>query len=194
MPPKDKDTGKLAFAGFVADGVPKWALVLMVLFAGLVVTAGLYLTVVAKPGEQLVTLKQANDALQANIDEYGRHMGEKPESEVLLMDDVRGQLVVQSYADACLLLVRTTAKGMKSKLVSDLARGDLAELHLMPVVEAAGGSCLNPHPGQFKTWSVPQGGCAVQVWRQWPDGCTHWQYFDACSGAWGGINWTTCNH
>jgi len=57
------------------------------------------------------------------------------------------------------------------------------------------GRCLNPHPGQFRFWYGQQDGCIVQVWRQWPDGCTHFQWFNNCSKSWDPqIYWTYCVH
>jgi hypothetical protein len=57
------------------------------------------------------------------------------------------------------------------------------------------GRCLNPHPGPFRTWNGQQNGCFVQIWRQWEDGCTHYQWYNACSGTPAGpITWTYCVH
>jgi hypothetical protein len=57
------------------------------------------------------------------------------------------------------------------------------------------GRCLNPHPGQFRFWNGQQNGCLIQVWRQWPDGCTHFEWFNTCSQVWDPqIYWTFCVH
>jgi hypothetical protein len=63
------------------------------------------------------------------------------------------------------------------------------------------GRCLNPHPGEFKTWNGQVNGCQVQVWRQWPDGCLHAQWYDSCNGSWDTdpagnprVTWTCCVH
>lgn len=64
------------------------------------------------------------------------------------------------------------------------------------------GKCLNPHPGQFTaTDGQTKGDCWVQVWRRWPDGCTHWQWFDRCNKKWDAdtagrprVTWTCCVH
>ena len=61
--------------------------------------------------------------------------------------------------------------------------------------------CQDPHPGQFRTWNGQQNGCWIQVWRGWPDGCQHYQWFNSCNGYWD-INpngsprvfWTCCVH
>ena len=57
------------------------------------------------------------------------------------------------------------------------------------------GRCLNPHPGPFRSWPGQQNGCLVQVWRQWQDGCTHFQWANNCNGSWDPqIYWTYCVH
>jgi hypothetical protein len=57
------------------------------------------------------------------------------------------------------------------------------------------GRCWNPHPGPFRSWNGMQNGCLIQVWRQWQDGCTHFQWFNTCYNAWDPqINWTYCVH
>lgn len=63
----------------------------------------------------------------------------------------------------------------------------------------AQGTCQNPHPGNFR-WSYGgQNGCWVQVWRQFTDGCTHYQWFNTCGNYWAlnpdgspQIFWTYC--
>jgi hypothetical protein len=67
-----------------------------------------------------------------------------------------------------------------------------------------GGRCLNPHPGQFQQWvggTAPGNTCVVQIWRRWPEGCTHWQWFNKCNNIWDAdqfgnarVNWTCCVH
>jgi hypothetical protein len=50
------------------------------------------------------------------------------------------------------------------------------------------------HPWQFHTWWGPANGCWAPLYRQWNDGCTHYQMFNACSGQWDPrITWTFCN-
>lgn len=57
------------------------------------------------------------------------------------------------------------------------------------------GRCWNPHPGPFRTWIGQQNGCFVQNWRQWQDGCTHFQWFNSCANQWDPqIYWTYCVH
>lgn len=63
------------------------------------------------------------------------------------------------------------------------------------------GRCVDPHPGPFKSWYGEKNGCWVAVWRQWPDGCTHYQWFNACNNYWDvypngapKVYWTNCVH
>lgn len=62
--------------------------------------------------------------------------------------------------------------------------------------------CLNPHPGNnFQSWNGTQNGCWLQVWRRWPEGCTHYQWFNTCYNVWDNnpdgspkVTWTCCVH
>jgi len=51
-----------------------------------------------------------------------------------------------------------------------------------------------PHPWPFRSWWGPANGCWAPFYRQWNDGCTHYQMFNTCSGQWDPrITWTFCN-
>jgi len=61
--------------------------------------------------------------------------------------------------------------------------------------------CLNPHPGNFQSWVGSVNGCWQQVWRRWPEGCTHFQWYNTCYNVWDTnpdgsprITWTCCVH
>jgi len=63
------------------------------------------------------------------------------------------------------------------------------------------GRCQSPHPGNFSQSNGERKGCWVQVYRQWPDGCKQYQWFDSCYGVWDKnpngtekITWEVCNH
>ena len=60
---------------------------------------------------------------------------------------------------------------------------------------AQAGFCVNPHPGQFRYWwGPPIDQCNSPMYRQFADGCTHYQVYNRCANAWDGrINWTVCN-
>ncbi|HXB53295.1 MAG TPA: hypothetical protein VN461_00800 [Vicinamibacteria bacterium] len=70
----------------------------------------------------------------------------------------------------------------------------------VPVQAGCQGRCMNPHPGNFNSWFGTRNGCFVQVWRQWPDRCTHYQWYNSCTGYWDSdmngprIYWTCCVH
>jgi len=55
-------------------------------------------------------------------------------------------------------------------------------------------SCLNPHPGAFRYWwASPVDQCNSPMYRQFPDGCIHYQLYNRCANAWDSrIIWTTC--
>jgi len=56
------------------------------------------------------------------------------------------------------------------------------------------GTCLNPHPGQFRYWwGAPHDQCNSPMYRQFTDGCTHYQLYNRCANAWDSrITWTKC--
>ncbi len=64
---------------------------------------------------------------------------------------------------------------------------------VVPAISAQG-NCVNPHPGQFRYWwGQPIDSCNSPMYRQFPDGCTHYQVYNRCANAWDSrISWTTC--
>ncbi len=63
------------------------------------------------------------------------------------------------------------------------------------------GRCTSPHPGPFRSWNGDRNGCWLAIWRQWADGCTHYQWYNTCNGAWDSnpdgspkVWWTCCVH
>lgn len=63
------------------------------------------------------------------------------------------------------------------------------------------GRCLDPHPGTFRSWYGETRGCWIQVWREFQDGCKHYQWFNKCGGFWDAnpngtprVYWTDCRH
>jgi hypothetical protein len=63
------------------------------------------------------------------------------------------------------------------------------------------GRCLNPHPGSFSVRNEQVNQCIYKVWRIFPDGCVHFQFFDACRNTWDvnpdgtpRLTWTRCIH
>ena len=62
-------------------------------------------------------------------------------------------------------------------------------------LERVQAGCMNPHGGPFSWWwATPTDQCWSPMYRQWRDGCTHYQMFNRCANAWDGrIFWVTCN-
>jgi hypothetical protein len=55
--------------------------------------------------------------------------------------------------------------------------------------------CVNPHPGTFRYWwGQPFDACNSPMYRQFSDGCTHYQIYNRCANSWDGrIFWTFCH-
>jgi hypothetical protein len=73
----------------------------------------------------------------------------------------------------------------------------LSAASLPATPEAAGGmsgNCVNPHPGEFRYWwGTPTDKCNSPMYRQFQDGCIHYQIYNRCANAWDArIFWTTC--
>lgn len=190
---------------------PRWALTLLalVLIAG--IAAVVYRKAYADPEQALVSLKDANKQLAAVVEEYSLHAMEEPEKHELF-EELDGRLILRVFKDHCVLIQRQTRKGMRTKLVVDLARESSRQIDppaswsLIPGVEASQGSacqrgCFNPHPGQFNWWYGERRGDWVEVWRRWPEGCQHYQLFHPRSGSWDSnpdgtarVTWTCCVH
>ncbi len=53
---------------------------------------------------------------------------------------------------------------------------------------------INPHPGQFRFWwGTPVDQCNSPMYRQFVDGCTHYQFYNRCANSWDSrIFWTSC--
>lgn len=208
--PRREEGGTVSFGGMKLENVPRWSLAL-----GVIVLIGGVVLFTLSPFWKRPTLEVssavATRALQDAVNEYGRHIAETPEASATLLDDARGRLTVQRYADGCLLLARTAGATVRSKLVVDLAKATAdgamtAWPALIPEVEAAElaeqPGCLNPHPGPFETgYGRRVDACWVEVWRRWPDGCEHVQMLNTCNGAWDAngdgtprVRWTRCVH
>jgi hypothetical protein len=56
------------------------------------------------------------------------------------------------------------------------------------------GCVQGTHPGQFTWWwGPPENQCWTPMFRQWKDGCKHYQRFNKCSNAWDDtIHWVSC--
>jgi len=190
---------------------PRWAVTLLALILIAGVGIVIYEKTYAEPEKQLINLKDANKQLAAEIEEYSLHAMEEPEKHELF-EDQDGKLLLRIFKDHCVLIQRQTLKGVRSKLVMDLARATaISPIHqvqpsrsVLPIAEAAQAcqrGCLNPHPGQFRWWYGERHGAWVEVWRQWPEGCQHVQMFNPQAGVWDSnpdgsarVRWTCCVH
>jgi hypothetical protein len=192
---------------------PKWAISLLAVVVTAAVALFLWQKIYNDPERTLVTLKDVNDQLARDVEEYGRHAMEEPEKHELF-EDTDGFLALRVYKDHCVMIQRQTRDGTLTKLIPDLARSKVRKAlwQIAPpapraplVVHAATsctGGCINPHPGAFRWWygqTLPSGW--VEVWRQWPEGCMHVQLFNPRASLWDTnangsprIRWTCCVH
>lgn len=205
--PDPEPNGKVSFGIVKLEGVPKWALAGATLLA-VVVGAWLLLSPAQK---ELISQKQATEAAQALVDEYGRHIAETPGAPVTLMDDIRGKITAQVYGrDKCTLLIWTPPDGSPpwSRLILDPARDQHRQAgHPFDIIEtpvaasSVAGRCLAAHPGVPKQWYGERlNECQMWVYRSWQDGpngtsgCLQRQLFDACHASFGPLTWLNCVH
>lgn len=209
--------------------IPWWAVSALGVLVVVSVSAIMYFQLIAphiqrdREGE-LLTRTDAD-----RLHELEKHFSEPPEKETRLFEDRRGTFKVVLYgSDNCLVVKRKgTEIGspeilavMKdpsrvdrspapryveaSSILPIFATGQL----LAPSVHAAGGStatcegrCADPHSGDPRVWNGERKDCWIQVWRQWPDGCTHYQWWNSCGSYWDTdengrprLNWSCCVH
>jgi hypothetical protein len=189
---------------------PRWVIVALAVILVAAVAGTLYNKIWSQPEQQILSLKEANQQLASEIQEYSVHSMENPEKHELF-EEADGKLLLRIFKDHCVLIQRQTLRGTRTKLVMDLAKGpaDLIQpppklssfLGLFPALEASAGDappmpvaapqpnacqrgCLNPHPGEFRWWYGQRHGQWVEVWRQWPDGCQHVQMLNVEHRTW----------
>lgn len=208
--PKEKEKYFPVKAFGIETQVPKWAVTAL---AGILVMGSAYAVyrMYAEPELQLINLKDANRQLAAEVEEYSLHAMEEPQKHELF-EEQDGRLILRVFKDHCVLIQRTTIRGTRTKLVPDLARSlamvrgpvrQISDLLATPVFaqQPCNRGCINPHPGEFRWWYGRRSGEWVEVWRQWPEGCTHVQMFNAARGYWDSnpdgsakVRWTCCVH
>jgi hypothetical protein len=165
---------------------------------------------------------QAHD--QQDMVHFQRHFGETRLFETSVYDNpALGKLTVGYYAsDHCLVAVRVNvgqSAGAEYHFIKEVQYAgpapkaihvtSIASIPVAIAVMAAPvstpaqirGRCVQPHPGDFRWWYGARNGCWVQLFRLWPDGCQHYQFFNTCNSAWdvnpgGGprIYWVACVH
>jgi hypothetical protein len=114
------------------------------------------------------------------------------------------ELTVRTHVDTRINVVSPDETRVSLQLLTKYPYGSIRDNDEVPglpgsrgyLVPVQGpGRCLNPHPGPFRAWNGQQNGCFVQVWRQFQDGCTHYEWFNACANQWDPtIYWTYCVH
>jgi len=90
-----------------------------------------------------------------------------------------------------------SAPSLASTFLLDSFVPVLSAASMPATADAEGGgsdNCVNPHPGQFKYWwGTPTDKCNSPMYRQFQDGCVHYQIYNRCANAWDArIFWTTC--
>lgn len=189
--------------------VPAWTVWALSVILLLGISYTIYRKVYEEPERVLISLKDANKQLEAEIEEYSLHAMEEPQKHELF-EEQDGKLILRVFKDHCVLIQRQTLRGVRTKLVMDLARGGAAFRRIVPlpvifpVLEAAQAcnrGCLNPHPGEFRWWYGKQDGQWIEVWRKWPEGCQHVQMFNTYYRTWDSnpdgtprVRWTCCVH
>lgn len=194
--------------------ISKWGVYALSTIAAVGAALLVYQKLYNDPERAMLTLKEVNARLAFEISEYGNHVMEEPTKHELF-EDADGALALRVYRDHCVLIQRRTRDGMRTRLVPDLARRDIqasnqiappSDWNLLPVVSAQGNNpcqrgCLNPHPGNFQWWYGANKGEWVEVWRRWPDGCSHYQMFHPKQNVWDTnrdgtpkVAWSCCVH
>jgi hypothetical protein len=150
-----------------------------------------------------------NSLTDLELEEYRKHIDEIP-----VQSSVLGDVEVKLFrTDGCLLVSRKST-GLR-RWLPDLTRshresapGRLATGGALPWEGTAyaqekrpADRCPNPHPGKFTQSEGEKKGCWLQIFREWPDGCKHYQWYDVCYGVWdtekdgkAKLYWVTCNH
>jgi len=175
-------------------------------------------------------LKNAQDTLRSARDDYEEYVKHSGEAGSDFHRDAN-LTVKYYESDGCIYVLRSpngvwlrdpAKKAPPSRSPGDVERGqrsDLRSLLVPSIIPAAyhpeadqgpgeieprshkGGACLNPHPGRYESSDGQRRGCWLQVWRRWPDGCVHYQWFNTCSSYWDKdakgqpiVYWTSCAH
>ena len=204
----------------------RWAVTAIALLIIGGVACAIYYTLIYPHIQGDNALRQKVDPFTLRqLQESQKHAGHAPDHVASPYNGERGHIDVSYYSsDGCLLVTRRMADPAipEEKLwIQELSRDKLSPapgpIHGMfrsgglslglvtPAFAqqgagACGGRCLSQHPGQFQSWSGERRGCWVQVWRQWPDGCKHYQWYNSCSSYWDEerrvprLYWVCCHH
>jgi hypothetical protein len=141
--------------------------------------------------------------------EWGIHFDEEPQMAVFEDAVFGGRIEVDYFpSDGC-LLVRVPGRQPQWVPRSNIGNDDEApQARLSWLLAGLSGlerpclveGCWNPHPGEFETWLGDWEQEWVPVYRQWPDGCRHYQ-MRRRDGLWHTdakgfpiVCWTRCVH
>jgi hypothetical protein len=200
----------LIFKGFGLEcPIPRWVLAPIGLVLVLALVGYLVQQFVLPIAGRLKEL----DALEAEKNEAYKHSAE---TATLLAASDPSLRVNYFKSDGCLQVVRGGRQAqwlLAPPAQPQPAPGRVTEIPALGALpwegtaeaQAPGGAppppgCLNPHPGAFKQWDGERKGCWQQEFRQFADGCRHYQWYDACHRTWDvqadgrpRVYWTTCN-
>jgi hypothetical protein len=208
---KEAPSSEVPFEGFgFKMPLPRWAASILACLILLGVVLMLYkkfgrdLVSPAETGEQAEYVKHFIESREIPVEKFVRSFA----------DPARGDLQVSYYeSDGCVLLLRRPPHATPSMhwvkyfsgigagaaapdpspdartptLDGPIASAGLAFPRPPTIATGAGactGQCQNPHPGNFQSWNGERKQCWVQVWRRWPDGCVHYQWFNSCTNYW----------
>lgn len=193
---------KIKISGNEID-LPGWVTPWFGVIACAAATWWLYTLVMPPPAQKLISLEQANEQLQLEVDHYTRHFGDEPTASIA---DPGGAVSVRVYNDACLLVSQRIGMTSATRLLlgpgDQRRRSSLVE-SVFPVLEASGAqNRCDGHAGRFSTrYGQRLNECVVEVYRTFEDQCEHIQLFDACRSSWQTnadgsprVRWVRCQH
>lgn len=205
-PAQEPSSSTIGLPGGFTVPLPSWTGTFFGIIAVAAIGFGVY-RYFFPPTPELISVKQANEALQLEVTHYNQHIVDVPATQ--FEDDLNhatshlGHIAIRVFNDGCLLISRKTDDATMTRLLVD-PKLTTKTAWTVPAVEAAlaaQGRCLNPHPGAFQSGYGARNGCFVQVWRTFQDGCQHWQWFDTCHSTFESnpdgspkVTWVRCVH
>lgn len=180
--------GKIAIFGNVLEGVPRS---IMGLAALLVVSAGLYATVV-KP-------KTVSDGTLRLLDEYQRHAAEEPEMRVALRQTAQGKLSAALFHDGCLQPLWTPTVGQPRSTIimplwSDPDIPTAFSYWPFEAVVSAATACDQVRHGAVVREQDERRGNWLYRHRFYAEGCHSVQAYDVEHRVLYAITWIICRH
>lgn len=195
--------------------IPKWTSTFFGIIAVVAIGFGVY-RYFFPPVPELVTVKQANEQLQLEVNHYNRHIVDVPVASMednIDHDSVTaakvGHVVVRVFADGCLLISRKVGEMSNTRLLVDPSNVPQTRAFrvpevpsLIPTVAAAPQGCPGHPPNKpFQATYGKKVECWVEVIREFEDKCSQVQMFNTCTNAWATnadgspqVQWTHCVH